>query len=90
MGRRGSLQIQPLSHKNVIDFQHYWPTHQVGGQVNKVCIVLVDELHHGCFQQLVVELQVLSQLLQLHLLPTVCHELVNVEIILQTDRQTDI
>lgn len=62
-------------------------TDQVGGEVNKVCIVLVDELHHGCFQQLVVKLQVLSHLLQLDLLPTFCHKLVHVKVILQTETQ---
>lgn len=68
-----------------------WPTlmttDQVGGEVNKVGIVLVDELHHGRLQQLIVELQVLSHLLQLDLLPTIRHKLIDVEVTLQTERQ---
>lgn len=59
-------------------------TNQVCRQVNKVCIVLVDELHHGGFQQLVVELQVLSHLLQLDLLPTICYKQVHIKVILPT------
>lgn len=62
-------------------------TDQVGGEVNKVSIVLIDELHHGRFQQLIVELQVLPHLLQLDLLPTLRHKLVNIEVILQAERQ---
>lgn len=65
-------------------------TDQVSGQVNKVGIVLVDELNHGSFQKLIVKLQVLSHLLKLDLLPTLGHKQVNVKVILQTDnRQQD-
>lgn len=67
--------------------RHLTRTDQVGGQVNEVGIVLVDEFHHGCFQQLIVELQVLSHLLQLDLFPALRHKLVNVKVILQTEKQ---
>lgn len=70
-------------------------TDQISGQIHKVGIVLIDELHHSSFQQLVVKLQVLPHLLQLDLLPTLCHELIHVEVILKTEtkrfkRRTDI
>lgn len=60
-------------------------TDQISGEIHKVGIVLIDELHHGRFQQLVVKLQVLPHLLQLDLLPTICHKLINVEVILKTE-----
>lgn len=59
---------------------------QVCREVDKVCVVLVDELHHGCFEQLVVQLQVISQLFQLHPLPTVRHKVIHVEILLKVNQ----
>lgn len=61
--------------------------YQVGGEVHEVRVVLVDELHHGGFEQPVVELQVLPQLLQLHAPPAVGHESVDVEVVLGIDAE---
>lgn len=80
-----------LSHRLIFaaaidsDRATWMTTDQISGEVDKVSVVLVDELHHGCLEQLVVELQVLSHLLQLHLLPTLGHKLVHVKVILHTE-----
>lgn len=57
--------------------------YQVRRQVDKVCVVLVDELDHGCFEQLIVELQVVSKRFQLDSLPTVRHKVIDVEVFLK-------
>lgn len=57
--------------------------YQVRRQVDKVRVVLVDELDHGCFEQLVVELQVVSKRFQLDALPTVRHKVIDVEVFLK-------
>lgn len=57
-------------------------TYQIGGEVDKVCIVFVDQLHHGCFEQFVIHLKVLAHLLQLDMLSAISNKLIHVEVIL--------
>lgn len=57
-------------------------THEVGGEIDKVCIVFVDKLNHCSFQELVVKLQVFTHLFQGDTLPAVRNEPIHFEIIL--------
>lgn len=57
-------------------------THQIGGEVDKVSIVFIDELNHGCFELFVIHLKVLAHLLQLDMLSAICNKLIHVEVIL--------
>ncbi len=57
-------------------------THQIRGQVDKVCIVLVDELHHGILQRLEVDVQVFSKCLQLDPTSAISNKGIHIEAIL--------
>jgi len=58
-------------------------THQITWQVNEISIIFVNQLNHSIFQELEINLQVLSQCFQLNTPATVGNKLIHTEIILQ-------
>ena len=62
---------------------------QVGGEVDEVGVVPVDEVDHGGAQHLEVHAQVCAQTLQTRLLPVAQHETVHTELILPARRRGD-
>ena len=73
-----STRANTLTGRNC-GFQVY----QVCWQADKVCVVLVEELNHGCFKQLIVELQVISKCFQLDSLQTVRHKVIDIKVFLK-------
>ena len=59
-------------------------TYQVSGQVNKICVVLIDEFNHGTLQDLEVNREIITQSLQRHSATTLYHKLLNIKLWLQT------
>ena len=58
-------------------------TNQIWRKVDEVGIVLVNELYHGILQGLEVDVEILSQGLQLHMMSTVCYKTIHIKIILK-------
>lgn len=60
-------------------------THQICREIDEVCVVFVDELHHGALERAVVCVQVVSQALDGHSFPALVYKVVDGKVLLQED-----
>lgn len=58
-------------------------SYQVRGEVDKVCVVFVDELHHGALESTKICIQVLSETLDSDPLSALADEFVHVKVSVQ-------
>ena len=58
-------------------------SYQVRGEVDKVCVVFVDEFHHGALESTKIRIQVLSETLDSDPLSALADEFVHVKVSVQ-------
>lgn len=80
----------PLNHNKPELHSTTSNTYKICWEIYKIGIVLIYEFYHSSFKEFVIELQILSELFQLHTFPAVWHKVINIKIRLKQETEEDV